>query len=64
MKVQETAKTVPEIGIDDECPICAKNPPYNAKTRAAIAEGEAMLKGEVPAKWYHSLEEAQEDLGI
>jgi hypothetical protein len=53
-----------DIGIDGECPICAKNPPFNAKTMAAIAEGEAILKGKIPAKWYHSLEEAREDLSI
>jgi hypothetical protein len=31
---------------------------------AAIAEGEAMWRGEIPTKWYHSLEEAREDLKI
>ena len=51
-----------DIGIDGECPICAQNPPFNAAIRAAIAEGDAIFNGELPAKWYHSLEEAREDL--
>ena len=48
----------------EPCPICAKhrdpvtgNPLYNAETIAAIKEGDAMLSGEIPAKWYNSLEE-------
>jgi hypothetical protein len=58
------AQAIAEIGIDGECPICDKNPPFNVKTLAAIAEGEAMWRGEIPTKWYHSLEEAREDLKI
>jgi hypothetical protein len=52
-----------------ECPICAAhhdpvtgNPRYNAETVAAIEEGDAMLRGEIPAKWYNSLEEMLVDL--
>ena len=52
-----------------ECPICAKHrdpetgePLYNAKTIAAIEEGKAMMRGEIPAKWYNSFEEMLEDL--
>jgi len=60
--------TIPEatldIGIDAECPVCVQNPPFNATVRAAIAEGDAIFNGELPAKWYSSLEEAREDLGI
>ena len=66
-----TVKTEPtiDIGIDGECPICAanklaKNPPFNATVKAAIAEGEAIFKGELPAKWYRSLDEARKDLGV
>jgi len=40
------------------CPICASNidpetgnPRYNAETIAAIEEGMAILRGEIPAKW-------------
>ena len=51
------------------CPICAQhidpvtgNPRYNAETVAAIEEGIAISNGEIPAKWYSSLEEMLEDL--
>ena len=61
-----TVKTEPaiDIGIDGECPICAQNPPFNDTVKAAIAEGEAIFKGELPAKWYRSLDEARKDLGV
>ena len=63
MTVTESETTL-DIGIDGECPICAQNQPFNAVIRAAIAEGDAIFNGELPAKWYTSLEEAREDLGI
>ena len=44
-----------------ECPICANSIP-NAQTIAAIQEGRAMMRGEIPAKWYNSLEEMLVDL--
>ena len=44
-----------------ECPICANSTP-NAETIAAIQEGRAMMRGEIPAKWYNSLEEMLVDL--
>jgi len=37
-------------------------PLLNEETRAAIAEGKAMLRGEIPAKWYNSLDEMLADL--
>jgi len=53
----------------EECPICAKHrdpetgePLYNAETAAAIKEGKAMMRGEIPAKWYNSFEEMLADL--
>jgi len=53
----------------EECPICAKHrdpvtgePRFNAETIAAFEEGDAMLRGEIPAKWYNSLEEMMADL--
>jgi hypothetical protein len=53
------------------CPICAKHrdpvtgePLYNAKTIAAIEEGDAMLRGEIPAKWHTSLDDLDEMLGL
>ena len=64
------------VGSDDSwfekgegCPICAKHrdpvtgqPRFNAETIAAFEEGDAMLRGEIPAKWYNSLEEMLTDL--
>jgi len=52
-----------------ECPVCAKRrdsatgePRYNARVLASFEEGDAMLRGEVPAKWYNSIEEMLVDL--
>ena len=51
------------------CPICnahldpeTGNPRYNAETVAAIEEGMAISRGEIPAKRFHSLKEMLEDL--
>ena len=51
------------------CPICAKHrdpktgePLYNAETIAAIEEGDAMLRGEIPAQRFNSIEELLADL--
>jgi hypothetical protein len=61
-----TKETPLDIGIDGECPICAQNrdpetgtPRYNAKALAAIEEGRAMLRGEIPANW-HKPEELEQ----
>ena len=52
-----------------ECPECARhwNPEtgelrFNAETIAAFEEGDAMLRGEIPAKRFNSLAEMLEDL--
>ena len=52
-----------------DCPECAKHrdpktgePRFNAETVAAIEEGRAIMRGEIPAKWYNSLDEMWEDL--
>jgi len=57
------------LDIKSECPICAAhsdpisgNPLYNAETVAAIEEGMAISRGEIPAKRFHSLTEMIEDL--
>ena len=57
------------VNTTDECPICARHRDpktgemrFNAETMAAIEEGDAMLRGEIPAKWYNSLEEMLADL--
>jgi hypothetical protein len=42
------------IGLDDECPL---DHTPNAVTIAAIQEGDAMLRGEIPANRYHSFGE-------
>ena len=54
---------------DNSCPICAKHRDpvtgelrFNAETIAAFEEGDAMLQGEIPAKWYKSFEEMMADL--
>jgi len=69
--VMETKDTILEIGIDGECPICSKlrDPktnalPYNAKVLAAMEESRAIMRGEIPTKWYKSIDEAQEDLDL
>ena len=54
---------------DNGCPICAKHRDsetgelrFNAETRAAIEEGDAILGGDIPAKRYNSLQEMLVDL--
>jgi hypothetical protein len=51
------------------CPICAKyrdpvtgEPRFNSETLATFEEGDAMLRGEIPAKWYNSLDDMLEAL--
>ena len=59
------SKTADDDGLDykGECPICAeKNYMPNAETIAAIEEGRAMLRGEIPVKWCNSLEELLAEL--
>jgi len=48
----------------EDCPLHAENPPFNAVTLAAMQEAEDIISGKIPGKWYHSIEEAREDLGI
>ena len=54
---------------DNGCPLCAshRDPQtgelrFNAETIAAFEEGDAMLRGEIPAKRFSSLEEMMADL--
>ena len=68
---QRSEKTDDGLDFEGDCPICAKlrDPetgalPYNAKVLAAMEESKAMMCGEIPAKWYKSIEEAREDLGL
>ena len=53
------------------CPICAKyrdpvtgEPRFNAETIAAFEEGDAMLRGEIPATWHNSLEDLDKMLKL
>lgn len=53
------------------CPICAAHrdpvtgePRFNAETIAAFKEGDAMLRGEIPATWHHSLEDLDKMLEL
>jgi len=69
MNAVKTSDDVLDIGIDGECPICAKlrDPktgalPYNAVTLAAMQEARDIASGKIPGKWYHSLDEALEDI--
>jgi hypothetical protein len=64
-------KAEDDAGLDPDgyCPLCAqyRHPESgrlvpNAKTIAAIEEGRAMTRGEIPAKWYSSAEEMWADL--
>ena len=57
------------LDFEGDCPLCAKyrDPETgemrpNAETAAAIREGRAMMRGEIPAKLYSSLEEMLVDL--
>jgi hypothetical protein len=50
-------------GLEGECPICAAHDYMpNAETIAAIEEGRAMMRGEIPSKLYNSLDEMLVDL--
>ena len=58
-------KNADDDGLDyeGECPICAAhNYMPNAETIAAIEEGRAMMRGEIPAKRFSSLEDLLADL--
>ena len=55
----------------EECPICAKHRDpetgelrFNAETIAAFEEGDAMLRGEIPAVWHNSLEDLNKMLDL
>ena len=61
----------PVTEIANDCPECAKHRDpvtgelrFNAETIAAFEEGDAMLRGEKPAKWHHSIEDLDEILGL
>ena len=54
---------LPETEEPYVCPYCGKTEHIpNAKTIAAFEEADAMLRGEIPAKWYDSVDEMWDDL--
>jgi DUF917 family protein len=55
LKQKQSEKTAPDI----DCPL---DHTPNAVTIAAMREGDAMLRGEIPANRYHSLDEMLEAL--
>jgi hypothetical protein len=59
----KTAAAEDGLDYEGECPICAAHDYMpNAETIAAIEEGRAMMRGEIPALRFHSLEEMLVDL--
>jgi hypothetical protein len=54
----------PDIGIEDanEVGKCPQDHTPNAETAAAIREGRAMMRGEIPSPTFNSLEELLADL--
>ena len=62
--VKPETETVADCAYGDDCPLHTENPPFNAKVLAAVAESRAIMRGDIPAKKYNSLEEARKDLGV
>ena len=62
--VKHETEIASECIYGQDCPLHGENPPFNAKVLAAIEESKAIMRGDIPAKWYKSLEEAREDLGV
>jgi len=61
--------TFTPANVHNGCPICARHCDpetgelrFNTETRAAIEEGDAILRGSIPAKRYSSLQEMLVDL--
>jgi hypothetical protein len=62
--VKSRAENLEDCIYGDNCPLHSKSPPFNAKVLAAIAEGDAIFYGDKPTKWYASMEEARDDVGV
>jgi hypothetical protein len=59
---RETEAAAPD---DYVCPTCGKKEHIpNAVTAAAIREGRAMARGEIPVTWYNSVDEMWEALEL
>jgi hypothetical protein len=50
------------IAAGEPCPLCAIYHEPNEETIAAMEEGDAIARGDIPAKWYNSTEELLADL--
>ncbi|GHT87307.1 hypothetical protein FACS1894137_14390 [Spirochaetia bacterium] len=48
-----TANEAPGLDHDGECHLCAKNPPFNAKTMAALQEARDIMSGKTKVEWQH-----------
>ena len=64
-----TFTPAPKAAIENDCPLCAKyrDPESgalrpNAESIAAIEEGRAMMRGEIPANRFNSFDEMWENL--
>ena len=64
-----TPASVADNTAEGDCPVCSKyrdpetgEPRFNSETIAAIEEGRAMMRGEIPAQRFNSLEELWDDL--
>jgi hypothetical protein len=62
--VKPETETIEDCVYGDDCPLHAENPPFNAKAIAAAEEARAIMRSEIPTKWYTSLDEARKDLDI
>jgi hypothetical protein len=62
-KNKET-ETIEECIYGDDCPLHSDNPPFNAITLAAMQEAKDIASGKITGKWFKSIEEAREDLGL
>jgi len=64
IEAKSEIETIEACVYGDDCPLHADNPPLSAKVLAAVAESRAIMRGDIPAKKYSSIEEAKEDLGV
>ena len=60
---KENGACTPETSDHEvRCPLNAENPPFNAVTLAAMKEGDAMMRGEIPVKWHRPKGRSREDI--
>ena len=49
---------------ESDCPLCARYYEPNEETIAAFAEGDAMLRGDIPANRYSSVAEIWKEMDL